>query len=280
MPDLPEMKRLLEIMAALRTPVTGCPWDLEQDFTTIAPYTIEEAYEVSDAIQRDDMDDLKDELGDLLLQVVFHAQMAEEAGLFAFEDVAASINTKMVRRHPHVFGSTTAEDPVAVKVNWDAIKAEEKAERLERRKASGMPPEDDSLLNEVPIALPALTRAIKLQKRAARVGFDWPDIVSVVAKINEELGELVAEIDADADASRLEDEVGDVIFAVANLARRLNVEAETALRSSNEKFVRRFRRIEQVLADRNVPIEDASLDDMEAIWISAKTDERGDGQAT
>ncbi len=273
MTDLPEMKRLLEIMAALRDPETGCPWDVEQDFSTIAPYTIEEAYEVADAIQRNDMDDLKDEIGDLLLQVVFHARMAEEAELFTFEDVAGAISNKMVRRHPHVFGTTKADDPAAVKVNWEAIKAEEKAERSRRRKSAGNAPAANSLLDDVPVTLPALQRAVKLQKRAARVGFDWPDIDAVLDKVNEELKELVTEIDSNADDYRLRDEIGDLLLAVSNLARHLDVDAETALHDSNAKFVRRFRRIETVLADREIPFEDASLEEMEAIWISAKSAE-------
>ena len=277
MTDLPETKRLIEIMAALRNPETGCPWDIEQDFSTIAPYTIEEAYEVADAIQRNDIDDLKDELGDLLLQVVFHARMAEEAGFFTFEDVAGAISEKMVRRHPHVFGTTKADDPAAVKVNWEAIKVLEKAERLARRGATDNSQENLSLLDDIPIALPALQRAIKLQKRAARVGFDWPDRAAVLNKVNEELEELVTEIDSNGEDHRLKDEVGDLLLAVSNLARHLGVDAETALRDSNDKFVRRFQRIEQVLADRKIPFSDASLDEMEAIWISAKTAERQDG---
>ena len=277
MTDLPETKRLIEIMAALRNPETGCPWDIEQDFSTIAPYTIEEAYEVAVAIQRNDIDDLKDELGDLLLQVVFHARMAEEAGFFTFEDVAGAISEKMVRRHPHVFGTTKADDPAAVKVNWEAIKALEKAERSKRRSASDNSQENHSLLDDVPIALPALQRAIKLQKRAARVGFDWPDRDAVLNKVNEELEELVTEIDSNGSDHRLKDEVGDLLLAVSNLARHLGVDAETALRDSNDKFVRRFQRIEQVLADRQIPFSDASLDEMEAIWVSAKTAERQDG---
>ena len=277
MTDLPETKRLIEIMAALRNPETGCPWDVEQDFSTIAPYTIEEAYEVADAIQRNDIDDLKDELGDLLLQVVFHARMAEEAGFFTFEDVASAISEKMVRRHPHVFGTTKADDPAAVKVNWEAIKALEKAERSKRRSASGNDQENGSLLDDVTIALPALQRAIKLQKRAARVGFDWPDRDAVLNKVNEELEELVTEIESNGEYHRLKDEVGDLLLAVSNLARHLGVDAETALRDSNDKFVRRFQRIEQVLADRKIPFSDASLDEMEAIWVSAKTAERQEG---
>ena len=272
-----DVRRLLDIMAQLRDPDGGCPWDVEQTFESIAPHTIEEAYEVDDAIRRGDPAALRDELGDLLLQVVFHARMAEEAGLFAFEDVAGAISEKMVRRHPHVFGTTSADDPAAVKANWETIKAQEKAERSMRRSAAGRAPEESSLLDDVPVALPSLQRAVKLQKRAARVGFDWPDIPAVLDKVNEELTELVDEIDADADEPRLKDEVGDLLLAVSNLARRLNVDAEAALRNSNDKFVRRFRRIERVLSERGKSLDDASLDEMEAIWVSAKTAEKNGG---
>jgi nucleoside triphosphate diphosphatase len=258
-------------MDRLRTPVTGCPWDLEQDFSSIAPYTIEEAYEVADAIERGDLEDLKDELGDLLLQVVFHARMAEEAGAFDFGDVVHAITTKMIRRHPHVFGNLDADDAVAVKKRWEAIKSEEKAERATRRGANGASEGEAGLLNDVPIALPALTRAVKLQKRAGTVGFDWNDPHAVIAKIREELDEFESELVGERGRhSRLEDELGDILFAVANLARHVAVEPETALRGSNEKFRRRFRHIETELQRWGRDIAEASLDEMEALWVEAK----------
>lgn len=256
---------LLWIMAELRTPVTGCPWDLEQDFSTIAPYTIEEAYEVADAIERGDLDDLKDELGDLLLQVVFHAQMAAEAGRFDFGDVVEAITAKMIRRHPHVFGDVDASDASAVKRRWDDIKAQEKAERIARRASD----DGGGLLRDVPAALPALTRAVKLQKRAGTVGFDWNDPHAVIAKIREELVELESELDNGAH-ERLEDELGDILFAVANLARHMSVDPESALRLSNAKFLRRFRHIETELERAGRHLKDASLEEMEALWSEAK----------
>ncbi len=261
-----DIDRLLAIMAALRTPGTGCPWDLEQSFATIVPYTIEEAYEVADAVARGDLDDLKDELGDLLLQVVFHARMAEEQGAFAFGDVVDAIATKMVRRHPHVFAAGDAEDAAAVKVRWDEIKAEEKAERRARRPAA-----EHGLLDEVPRALPALMEAVKLQKRAGTVGFDWNDIRAVLDKIREEVAEFEAELsDPARDARRVEDEIGDILFAVANLARHAGVDPEAALRGTNSKFRRRFRAIERGLQARGRSPAEASLDEMEALWSAAK----------
>ena len=264
--------RLLAIMARLRDPDGGCPWDLEQTFATIAPYTIEEAYEVADAIARGDLDDLEDELGDLLLQVVFHARMAEEAGAFGFDDVARAICDKMVRRHPHVFADGTARDPDAVKVRWDEIKTEEKevkrqrSQRVAEKTGDG---ERAGLLDDVPIALPALQRAQKLQKRAATVGFDWTDRADVVAKIREEIDELAAAA-ASEDRDAVEAEVGDLLFAVGNLARHLGIDAEVALRRTNSKFVRRFRFIEQSLADSGESPDGVSLDRMEALWQAAK----------
>ena len=223
---------LLVIMAQLRTPVTGCPWDLEQDFSTIAPYTIEEAYEVADAIERGDLEDLRDELGDLLLQVVFHARMAEEAGIFGFGDVVEAITAKMIRRHPHVFAELDARDAAHVKEQWDAIKNEEKTARAARRAAANA--KRGGLLADVPVGLPALTRAVKLQKRAGTVGFDWNDPRAVIAKIREELDEFEHELSADAAAEdRREDELGDILFAVANLARHLHIDPEKALRRAN-----------------------------------------------
>ena len=263
--------RLLDIMAALRTPVTGCPWDLEQSFATIAPYTIEEAYEVADAIERGDLDDLKDELGDLLLQVVFHAQMAREANAFDFNDVAAAISEKMLRRHPHVFGDARASAPEAVKAQWEVIKAEESRERAERRASKGLAADNEWFLDAVPAALPALLGALKLQKKAARVGFDWAETDAVIGKIREELGEVEAELaGSPVDRDRLEDEIGDLLFAVANLARHLKVEPEAALRRTNAKFRRRFGHIEDQLRARGQSLEAASLDEMEAHWQAAK----------
>ena len=263
--------RLLDIMAALRTPVTGCPWDLEQSFATIAPYTIEEAYEVADAIERGDLDDLKDELGDLLLQVVFHAQMASEANAFDFNDVAAAISDKMVRRHPHVFGDGQADAPDAVKVRWETIKAEESRERTERRASKGLAADDKRFLDSVPVALPALLGALKLQKKAARAGFDWPETDAVIDKIREELGEVESELaGSPVSRDRLEDEIGDLLFAVTNLARHLKVEPEAALRRTNAKFRRRFGHIEDRLKASGQSLEAASLDEMEAHWQAAK----------
>ena len=263
--------RLLEIMSALRTPVTGCPWDLEQSFATIAPYTIEEAYEVADAIERGDLDDLKDELGDLLLQVVFHAQMATEADSFDFDDVAAAISDKMVRRHPHVFGDGQADAPDAVKAQWETIKAEESRERAERRAGKGLAADDERFLDAVPVALPALLAALKLQKKAARVGFDWPETVAVIDKIREELGEVEAELAGlPASRDRLEDEIGDLLFAVVNLARHLKIEPEAALRRTNAKFRRRFGHIEDRLRASGQSLDAASLNEMEAHWQAAK----------
>ncbi|MYZ47230.1 nucleoside triphosphate pyrophosphohydrolase [Propylenella binzhouense] len=263
-----DIDRLLAIMAALRTPGTGCPWDLEQTFATIVPYTIEEAYEVAEAVERGDLDDLRDELGDLLLQVVFHARMAEEGGAFAFGDVVDAIAAKMVRRHPHVFGTGDAATAAAVKVRWDEIKALEKRERRAPR-----PAEPEGLLDDVPRALPALIEAVKLQKRAGTVGFDWNDIGAVIAKIREEIGELEAEIDA-GDPARLEDEIGDLLFAVGNLARHAGIDPETALRGTNAKFRRRFRAIEAVLAAEGRTPAQSDLDEMEALWVRAKASEK------
>ena len=266
-----DVARLIEIMAALRTPGTGCPWDLEQDFGTIAPYTIEEAYEVVEAIARGDLDDLCDELGDLLLQVVFHARMAEEAGAFDFGAVVEAITAKMIRRHPHVFADAAGDTAEAVSGAWARIKAEEKAAKAARRAESGLPPAVHGLLDEVGAGMPALTRAVKLQAKAGTVGFDWNDPKAVIAKIREELDEIEVEIDAPAPArARQQDELGDVLFAVANLARHLDLDPEAALRGTNEKFRRRFAHIERRLAERGRTPAEASLDEMEAMWSEAK----------
>jgi ATP diphosphatase len=270
-PSLPDdpMERLLAVMAQLRNPDGGCPWDLEQSFATIAPYTIEEAYEVADAIERRDMAALKDELGDLLLQVVFHAQMAREAGDFDFADVANAISDKMIRRHPHVFGDDEIESATAQTVAWEEQKANE---RREAALAAGRSP---SVLDGVTVGLPALTRALKLQNRAARVGFDWPDVLQVFMKIDEELAELKSELLTEEVASaRLQDEVGDLLFACVNLARHLKVDPEAALRHGNAKFERRFRQVEQKLNRNGRSPAEASLDEMEALWRQAKKEER------
>ena len=264
-----EMARLLEIMAALRTPRTGCPWDLEQTFATIAPYTLEEAYEVADAIARDDLADLRDELGDLLLQVVFHARMAEEQGSFDFGDVVEAITTKLVRRHPHVFGEAPGLTPKQVEGLWDRIKAEEKAERAASR-GSERPTE---ALAGVPVALPALTRALKLQAKAGHVGFDWNDPLAVLAKIREECDEIEAEIAAGR-SDRAAAEVGDLLFAAVNLARHLEVDPEATLRAANHKFERRFAAIERALAARGKRPQDSTLSEMDALWDDAKAAEK------
>ena len=261
-----ETAKLLAIMKQLRDPAGGCPWDLEQNFSTIAPYTIEEAYEVADAIERGDFEDLKDELGDLLLQVVFHARMAEETGYFAYKDVVAAICEKMVRRHPHVFAGNTAQSAGAVRNSWEQIKRDERGQK------SGVDKEN-SLLDDVPNALPALIRALKLQNRAAEVGFDWPNPINVVDKIAEEAGEL-AEASKTMNAAKTAEEFGDLLFAVANLARHLKVDPEAALRAANTKFVRRFKEIEAGLHAAGQTLEDATLDQMEALWNAAKLKDR------
>jgi ATP diphosphatase len=262
---------LVAIMARLRTPGSGCPWDLEQDFSSIAPYTIEEAYEVADAIEREDFDDLRDELGDLLLQVVFHARMAEEGGRFAFGDVVEAITEKLIRRHPHVFGQSESSDPAQVKVQWEAIKADEKAERAARRGSHAGGRTLVSLLRDVPLPLPALTRALKLQQKAAEVGFDWNDPHAVLQKIGEELGEVEHELElASRTHDRLEGEIGDLLFAVVNLARHLSVDPEGALRSANTKFVRRFEHIERALGRQGRSTMSAGLEEMEELWQEAK----------
>ena len=256
-----QIERLLAIMARLRDPKGGCPWDLEQSFETIAPYTIEEAYEVADAIERQDMIALRDELGDLLLQVVFHAQMASESGTFSFADVAKSISDKMERRHPHVFGEVRIDNAEAQTRAWEEQKAAERA-------ASG----NASALAGVARGLPALLRAFKLQNRAARVGFDWPDPEGALDKLREEIEELAAEIVPDANPSEaLVDEVGDVLFSAVNLARKLGIEPEEALRRGNAKFERRFAYIERTLAAEGRRAEDTPLAEMEALWQDAKT---------
>ena len=262
-------------MAALRNPDTGCPWDQEQDFHSIAPYTLEEAYEVVDAIERGDFADLKEELGDLLLQVVFHAQMAAEKGLFAFPDVVEAITRKLIRRHPHVFGDARDLSPDQVKLLWDEIKQEEKAERRLSRERLGQPVQDEErgFLGGIPTTLPALTRAQKLTTKAAKVGFDWPDASQVIDKIHEELEE-VKEASSSGDRDEVEDEIGDLLFAVSNLARHYGIDPETALRRTNAKFERRFGAVERALGQKKKSLESASLDEMEELWVEAKRAER------
>jgi len=264
-----DIARLIEIMAALRTPGSGCPWDLEQTFKTIAPYTIEEAYEVADAIARGDLAHLKDELGDLLLQVVYHARMAQEQGAFDFADVIEGITAKMIRRHPHVFADAEGQTAEHVKGLWERIKAQEKAEaKAERGEAA-----PSGALAGVPVALPALTRALKLQDRAGRVGFDWNDPRAVLAKIREEADEIEAELDG-ADQANTAAEVGDLLFAVVNLARHLGADPEGILRDTNRKFERRFASIERALAARGQTPKDASLAEMDDLWNEAKAAEK------
>jgi len=264
-----DIATLIEIMAALRTPVTGCPWDLEQDFSTIAPYTLEEAYEVADAIERGDLDDLREELGDLLLQVVFHARMAQERGAFSFGDVVQAITAKMIRRHPHVFGDGEARSAGMAKGMWEKIKGEEKAERRARRDAAGLPAEGRGLLDGVPVAHTALTRALKLQEKAATVGFDWGAAGPVLDKIEEEIGELRAAIAGDREAE-VKDEYGDVLFALVNLGRHLKVDPEAALRGTNEKFRSRFHVVETALHAAGSSPAEATLEEMETLWQQAK----------
>ena len=260
-----DIARLIEIMAALRTPSGGCPWDLVHTLHTIAAYTLEEAYEVADAIARGNLEDLKDELGDLLLQVVFHARMAQEQGVFAFDDVVEAITTKLIRRHPHVFADADGRTAEAVKGLWERIKSQEKTER------GGAEPQ--GALAGVPIALPALTRALKLQDKAGRVGFDWNDPRAVLAKIREEADEIEAELDG-ADKTKAAAEVGDLLFAVVNLARHLGADPEGILRDTNRKFERRFAAIETALAMQNKKPVDASLIEMDTLWDAAKTAEK------
>ncbi len=267
-----DIARLLEIMAALRDPQSGCPWDVEQSFATIAPFTIEEAYEVADAVERGDLEDLCEELGDLLLQVVFHARIAEERAAFAFGDVVASITQKLIRRHPHVFGDARNFSPDQVKVLWSEIKQAEKAERAERRKRDALP-EARSVLDGVAAGLPALARAEKLTRQAATVGFDWGNAEQVLDKIEEELRE-VREAMARRDAPAIKDEIGDLLFAVANLARHGSVDAEAALRGTNAKFERRFRWMERALATEGLSPDAVGLERLEELWIAAKAYER------
>ncbi len=265
------ISRLIDLMKDLRDPNGGCPWDIEQNFRTIAPYTIEEAYEVAEAIENNDPVSLKDELGDLLLQVVYHAQIAKDEKLFDFEDVAQAITEKMISRHPHVYGDTSHDNVEEQKLAWEELKAKE------REKKQGK--EEDSVLDGITIGLPAATRAVKLQKRAAKVGFDWPDLSPVIDKIHEEIDELKdvlqsnQQINSSDMHDRAEDELGDVLFSVVNLARHLEIDPEQALRRTNQKFENRFRTVEKTIKDNGLNIKDTSLEYMENIWISCKEKE-------
>ncbi len=267
-----DIHRLIEIMAALRAPSTGCPWDLKQTFSTIAPYTLEEAYEVVDAIERGDNANLREELGDLLLQVAFHARLAEEQQSFDFGDVVESITSKLIRRHPHIFGEATGLSPEQVKVLWNEIKSAEKREKAQTT-PGGLDPRSDGALSGVSLAMPALTRALKLQEKASKVGFDWNDSLAVIAKIREEIIEVEAEIVSNDDKAAAA-EVGDLLFTVANLARHLSVDPEQALRGANAKFERRFLHIETALTARNRSPIESSLEEMDALWNEAKARER------
>lgn len=264
-----DISRLLELMAALRTPGSGCPWDLQQDFGSIAPYTLEEAYEVADAIARGDLADLKEELGDLLLQVVFHARMAQEQGAFDFGDVVLTLSEKLIRRHPHVFGTARDLTPDQVKGFWEQIKAEEKAARRQQKQAGP----GTGALDGVKRGLPALARALALQRAAGRVGFDWNNPQAVIAKIDEEAREIAAAIAAD-DRRQIKSEIGDLLFAVVNLARHLDVEPESALRDANAKFERRFAEVEDALAEKGKSPQDVTLAEMDALWDAAKAAEK------
>ncbi|WP_275790925.1 nucleoside triphosphate pyrophosphohydrolase [Pararhizobium gei] len=269
-----DISRLVEIMEALRDPQTGCPWDIVQTFETIKPYTLEEAYEVADAIERNDMDDLCEELGDLLLQVIFHARMAQEAGSFSFGDVVMAITTKMIRRHPHVFARSDADTPQAVKLQWNEIKQAEKAERLLRRAARGLPEDaDKGHLGPVQRSFPALVEALKLQQRAAKVGFDWSSPEPILDKIEEEIAEL-REALAAKDTAKVADELGDLIFAVVNIGRHVGADPEMALRGTNTKFRRRFGHIETELESSGESLQEATLERMEELWQAAKAIER------
>ena len=265
-----DIARLLEIMAALRTPGTGCPWDLEQSFSTIAPYTLEEPYEVADAIARGDLADLRDELGDLLLQVVFHTRMAQEQGAFDFGGVVEAITEKLIRRHPHVFGDARNLSPKQVEGLWDRIKAEEKAERAVHDGRAG---EETGALAGVPVTMTALTRALKLQDKAGKVGFDWNDPLAVLSKIREECDEIEVEI-VSGDRAKAAAEAGDLLFAVVNLARHLDANPEAALRAANQKFMRRFSSIERALAAQGKRPQDATLAEMGSLWDEAKAEEK------
>ncbi|WP_421361376.1 nucleoside triphosphate pyrophosphohydrolase [Agrobacterium rosae] len=269
-----DISRLIEIMEALRQPETGCPWDIVQTFETIKPYTVEEAYEVADAIERNDMDDLCDELGDLLLQVVFHSRIAQEMGEFSFGDVVHAVTSKMIRRHPHVFAKSDADTPESVKIQWDVIKAQEKRDRAQRRAQRGTGEDSKAgFLGSIQRAQPALTEALKLQEQAARVGFDWSAPEPILDKIEEEIRELREALE-DGKPEKVSDELGDLIFALVNIGRHVKVDPENALRGTNTKFRRRFHHIETTLAENGETLEAATLDRMEQLWQAAKDIER------
>jgi MazG family protein len=265
------MQRLIEIMERLRDPEGGCPWDIEQTFETIVPHTLEEAYEVADAIERGHLEDLRSELGDLLFQVVFHAQMAREQGLFDFHDVVEGIADKLVRRHPHVFGDAEVADAEEQTREWEKLKHAERRQRADQEGRA------HSILDDVGLAMPATLRACKLQKRAARVGFDWPEIDGIHDKIAEELEEVKVELEQGGDERRIEAEIGDLLFACVNLARRAGVNPETALRRANDKFTTRFQRVEELLRERGLPVEEAGLEVLDSLWEQAKAEEAGGG---
>ncbi len=266
-----DITRLIEIMAALRHSETGCPWDVEQDFSSIAPYTIEEAYEVADAIERGSHEDLCEELGDLLLQVVYHARMAEEQNLFGFDDVVEAITEKMIRRHPHVFGDEQARSAGMAKGAWERIKKQEKEQKVIKRQEAGLPEIDGSgFLADIPASMPSLMRALKLQQKASRVGFDWNDPHAVIAKTREELDELEVELNT-GNRHNIHGEIGDVFFNLVNLARHFEIDADAAIRRTNKKFVKRFAHIESELSKTGVSLEDASLEEMETLWQAAKS---------
>ncbi len=269
-----EIEALLEIMRRLRTPVTGCPWDLEQTFETIVPYTLEEAYEVADAIARRNLNDLREELGDLLLQVVYHAQMADEQDAFDFGDVVEGVTAKMIRRHPHVFGDEATRSAGVAEGFWERAKAAEKAEKARAEGAASAAKPSESVLAGVPLPLPALTRAVKLQNKAAAAGFDWPGLGPVLDKLKEELAELDGAIGA-GNEDEISEEFGDLLFVVANVARHLKIDPEAALRAANDKFIRRFRYIEEALAARGKKPADSTLEEMDALWDEAKLSEPG-----
>lgn len=261
--DYPQVTKLLDIMTKLRDPESGCPWDKQQDFASIVPYTIEEAYEVADAIENGDMDDVKDELGDLLFQVVFYAQLGKEQRLFDFEAIAETISDKLIRRHPHVFADEAAPSTEQLVANWETIKKQERDTKIG--------PKDRSILANVPSGLSPLIRAQKLQKKCAKVGFDWTEIEPVVEKIEEEIQEVLEEVNqTNPVATRIEEEVGDLLFAAVNLSRHINVDAETALRKANRKFEKRFRAVETELHKQSIPFDQASLEQMELIWQEVK----------
>ncbi len=269
-PEPYRLDELIRIMAVLRTPMIGCPWDIEQDFRSIAPYTLEEAYEVADAIERGDFEDLREELGDLLLQVVYHARMAEEQGSFAFADVVDAISRKMVRRHPHVFGDAEVRGATEVKGLWERVKRAEKAAKRNGAPSSGA----ESLLDAVPAGLPALTRAVKLQHQAAKIGFDWPTLKPVFDKLKEEIAELEAEIEGGGGAAAIAEEYGDILFVLSNVARHLKLDPEAALRGANAKFSRRFKHVERRLQEDGRPADQVRLDEMDAWWNEAKAAEK------